>query len=141
MKKILIFDGEPEEAGIYYELLRGSGFDATVVDDTLQAWSSLTAPPDLIFTTLIVQQPKALDMIRDLRASPVTASVPIVMFAHSGEKNDLEKNPDFANVHFMIRGFESPGEVLNKVKQILGSSAGPAKTETAEDERTGSAAL
>ncbi|HEV8601720.1 MAG TPA: response regulator [Patescibacteria group bacterium] len=137
MSKILIFDGEPNESEIYHELFSGIGYPTTTVTDMLQLWGSGNEHPDLVFTTMTMPREQGFEMVKQLRNNPATASIPIVMFTNQGEQDELMKNPDLGNVYFMIRGFESPAEVLNKVKKLLGNDNIPA-VKPEEDGRTGS---
>ncbi|MBX4191816.1 MAG: hypothetical protein KW804_03385 [Candidatus Doudnabacteria bacterium] len=60
-------------------------------------------------------------MIKNLRANVVTANIPVMMFSHLGREEDKEKAKKNAHVYFLVKGVDSPKEILKQIAELIGT--------------------
>lgn len=80
MAKILIVDDEPDILFVLRVTLEAAGFEVVEASDGEEALSVVRSErPDLVLTDLMMPVLDGHEVIRRLRADPVTASLPIVV--------------------------------------------------------------
>jgi DNA-binding response OmpR family regulator len=146
-KKILVADDDAEQRDLYCELFQESGYVVTVAEDGLDALEkSLKEKPDLIFSGIIMPRMDGFEMIRNLRNNVSTSMVPVIMFSHLGREEDRKKVESLYLVDFMVKGTNTPKEILAKVKERLsGAGRGRPMAATAswelDDDRPGASMI
>lgn len=119
-KKILVVDDDMDQRDIYEQLFKQSGFEVSIADNGLQAYDmALANPPDLVFTGVIMPKLDGFQLIEQLRKNAMTSRAPVIMFSHLGREEDKMKAMVYENVAFMIKGFDSPKTILEKVKDMI----------------------
>jgi CheY-like chemotaxis protein len=123
MQKILVVDDDSEQRELYSELFKEQGFDVVEASDGLAALDvALKQKFDLIFTGIIMPKMDGFEMIRNLRNNVATALTPVVMFSHLGREEDRQKALKLNRVTFVVKGYDSPSEILNQVKELVAYS-------------------
>ncbi|MBI3952556.1 MAG: response regulator [Candidatus Doudnabacteria bacterium] len=118
-KKILVVDDDFEQRDLYVDLFMANGFEVLSAPDGLNGLEvALKEKPDLVFTGIIMPRMDGFELIRNLRNNAVTAHVPIIVFSHLGREEDRQKAEEF-RVDFMIKGYNKPKEILDRVKSML----------------------
>ncbi len=137
MKKILVVDDDLEQRDLYVELFRQSGFEVIPAGDGLDAWQKISPLniPDLIFTGIIMPRMTGFELIESLRSNPAAAYVPVIMFSHLGKDEDRQKASKLTQTFFMVKGYNSPKEILAKVKELLDTKPHIAPIKPEEDDR------
>ncbi|MBI4363407.1 MAG: response regulator [Candidatus Doudnabacteria bacterium] len=136
MKKILVVDDDFEQRDLYVSLFSESGFDVVSASDGLEALDrALKEKPDLVFTGIIMPRMDGFELIRNLRNNAVTALTPVIMFSHLGREEDKIKASSLVNTDFMIKGYNKPKEILERVKQLLQGAKPKSLAHDEEDER------
>jgi CheY-like chemotaxis protein len=119
-KKILAVDDDFDQRDLYKTLFEKNDFAVTIADDGLQAYDkALEDPPDLIFTGVIMPKMDGFELIDHLRKHILTANVPVIMFSHLGREEDKLRAAKYDRVYFMLKGYDSPTKILEKVKELL----------------------
>lgn len=123
MQKILIADDDAEQRELYAELFRENGLGVTEAPDGLMALDlALKQKFDLIFTGIIMPRMDGFELIRNLRNNVATALTPVMMFSHLGREEDRQKAIKLNRVTFVVKGYDSPSEILDKVKGLVAYS-------------------
>ncbi len=79
-KKILITDDDPHSRKLEEALLQASGYTVRSVDSGPAALHAVAAdPPDLILLDLMMPGMDGFEVVRQLKADPVTRRIPIIM--------------------------------------------------------------
>lgn len=80
IQRVLVADDEPSIRHLLEVNLRAEGLDVVACEDGDSAYAAArTAPPDLIILDVMMPGRDGLDLLRDLRADPRTADVPVVL--------------------------------------------------------------
>ncbi len=137
-KKILVADDDFEQRDLYVELFREKGYDVIPANDGLEALDkALKEKPDLIFTGIVMPRMDGFELIRNLRTNVVTARTPVIMFSHLGREDDRAKAVGLSGVEFMVKGYDGPPKILQKVQHLLDHSAPSHPPHGDADDRTG----
>jgi CheY-like chemotaxis protein len=119
-KKILVADDDFKQRDLYVELFKNKGYHVISADDGLEALEiALKERPDLIFTGIIMPRMDGFELIRNLRSNVATADAGIIMFSHLGREEDRQKASQVPRVVFMVKGYDSPSAILEKVEEML----------------------
>ena len=119
-KKIMVVDDDTDQREIYVSLFKQNGFEVNFAEDGLVAYDMiLNDPPDLLFTGVIMPKMDGFELIDHLRKHALTSKIPVILFSHLGREEDRKKAEGFQNVHFTIKGYDSPADILKKVKSLL----------------------
>jgi CheY-like chemotaxis protein len=96
MASILIVDDDVPTCRMLALLVRSYGHDAECVMDPRKVLERVRAaiPPDLVILDVNMPGMSGIDVLRQLKAEPVTAAVPVVMFS-AGEA-DAERDEALA---------------------------------------------
>jgi CheY-like chemotaxis protein len=87
--RILVAEDEPELARLYSAYAEKRGHNVAVARDGAEALAAALAdPPDLLLLDVSMPKLDGRDVLRQLRANPRTANVPIVaVTAYGGDQN------------------------------------------------------
>ncbi len=92
-KKILITDDDPITRKLEEAILQDSGFDIRSVESGQATLDEVAAdPPDLILLDLMMPKMDGFEVVRRLKADPVTSGIPIIMVTaidDAGSRNRL----------------------------------------------------
>src|SRR3989344_743428 len=136
-KKILVIDDDQEQRGLYAELFRQNGFTVYEADDGLEGLEmALAHIPGLLFTGIIMPRMDGFELIHNLRNNVATAVTPVILFSHLGREEDKQKAAKLINVNFMVKGYDNPSKILQKVKELL-NPAKPKPVVPSDDEQVG----
>ncbi|MBS2532649.1 SpoIIE family protein phosphatase [Catenulispora sp. NF23] len=90
--RVLVADDNADMRDYLTRLLRGAGYEVTVVADGRQALESVTADvPDLIISDVMMPDLDGLALVAALRGDPRTASIPVLLLsARAGQEASIE---------------------------------------------------
>lgn len=75
--------------------------------------------PHIILLDLILPGADGFEVLRKLRAEPVTGTVPIIVLSNLGQKEDVEKGIRLGATDYLVKAHNTPGEIIDKIKTIL----------------------
>ncbi|TAK96405.1 response regulator [Patescibacteria group bacterium] len=118
--KILLVDDDSDTRDMYAAVFEKAGFQVLEAKDGLVGVEVATKDlPDVIFSGIIMPRMDGYTMMEALKKNVATASIPVVISSHLGREEDQQK----ANLHgakdFIVRGFTTPNQVVQRVKKIL----------------------
>lgn len=108
---------------IYRKKLQEEGFDIAVASDGTEALEKLQAgsiKPDLILLDIIMPQMNGLDLMKKMKADDNLNKIPIILLTNVSQKEDVDTGLELGAKDYLIKSHFTPGEVLSKVKSILG---------------------
>ena len=117
--RVLIVEDEPDIRDLLAFHLEREGYHVTRSRTGPDALRQVRArPPDLILLDLMLPELGGLDVCRQLRQDPRTASVPIVMLTARGEEVDRILGLELGADDYIVKPF-SPKEVVARVRAVL----------------------
>ena len=119
MPRVLIVEDEPAIAELIAVNLRHNGFQPIWSEDGESAQRELDAVlPDVILLDWMLPGRSGLELAQQLKQSPKTKSIPIIMVSARGEEEDRVKGLDTGADDYIAKPF-SPREMVARVKAVL----------------------
>ena len=119
MARVLIADDDADIRDLVAFKLAQSGHDVTAVEDGTAALRALREqPPDLALLDIRMPGMSGLDVCRELRATPETASLPVIMITARSQEGDVEVGFAAGADDYIIKPF-SPRELSSRVTAML----------------------
>ena len=120
---ILIIEDEPGFRRIYKDFLECEGYKVLeAADGEKGLHMAQTDKPDLILLDIVVPSLSGFDILKRIRADQAIKDMPIIIFSVLGEKDTIKKGLELGANDFAVKGFYSPGEMLNKIRALLNKS-------------------
>ena len=76
--------------------------------------------PSIILLDLILPGIDGFEVLRQLKAEAKNANVPVIILSNLGQREDIEKGMSLGAADFLIKAHFTPGEIVAKVKSIVG---------------------
>ncbi len=119
MTTILVIDDEPDIREVMRFALESSDFRVMEAGHADEARKLLSAEtPDLILLDWMLPGRSGLELAQQLKQSPKTKSIPIIMVSARGEEEDRVKGLDTGADDYIAKPF-SPREMVARVKAVL----------------------
>jgi DNA-binding response OmpR family regulator len=119
MKKILVVDDDPDIVGMTKKRLEKSGFKVfTALDGKEGMKKVLEEGPDLILLDIIMPHKDGFTMLRELKSSADTSSIPVIVLSGKGESDSLFKDDNLGAVDYFIKPCDW-GELLKYIKKYV----------------------
>uniref|UniRef100_UPI0040476470 response regulator transcription factor n=1 Tax=Yoonia sp. TaxID=2212373 RepID=UPI0040476470 len=118
-KRVLLIEDEPNIIEAISFILSRDGFTVHTHEDGETAMNKVLAlPPDLIILDVMLPRRSGFDILRDLRAEPVTAKIPVMMLTARGQAKDRDLALRLGADHFMTKPF-SNADVRDHVRSLI----------------------
>ncbi|GGD44152.1 response regulator transcription factor [Sinisalibacter lacisalsi] len=117
-KRVVIVEDEPNIIEAINFILSRDGWDVTVHANGETAVAAVrTARPDVILLDVMLPGRSGYDILKDLRADPDFAALPVLMLTARGQKKDRELADSLGVTRFMTKPF-SNAELLAALGEI-----------------------
>lgn len=122
MPKILIVDDDEVIRTMYAEVFSKNGFEVTEAVDGVDGLDKATKNiPNIIFTGIVMPRMDGFGLMEALKKNISTSSIPVVISSHMGREEDQKKAQGLGAKDFIALDFNTPNEVVAKIKTILES--------------------
>ena len=123
-KRVLLVEDEPNIIEAIRFILSRDGWAVETHSDGATAVDAiLAAPPDVLVLDVMLPGKSGFDILRDLRAAPSTAALPVLMLTAKGQGRDRELAERYGVNRFMTKPFAN-AEVLETVNALLEGATG-----------------
>jgi DNA-binding response OmpR family regulator len=117
---ILIIEDELAFRRVYEDLLKGEGYNVLVAEDGDSGWQIASEEiPDLIVLDLALPKLHGFEVLKKIRSQPTTKHIPVLIMTVLGEQQDIRKGFELGANDYLVKGYYSPSEMLNKVRMLL----------------------
>jgi DNA-binding response OmpR family regulator len=121
---ILIIEDERSFRRIYEDLLKAEGHNVLVAEDGESGWQKAVAEiPDLIVLDLALPKLHGFEVLKNIRDHASTKHIPVLIMTVLGEQSDIRKGFELGANDYLVKGYYTPGEMLNKVRMLLSESS------------------
>ncbi|MCX6883993.1 MAG: response regulator [Verrucomicrobia bacterium] len=119
-KRILIADDEPHMLRVTELSLKKGGFDILLARNGRQAVEMASIHnPDLIVMDVVMPEMDGFEALRELKASPLTAHIPVMMLTSRGQSVIRDEAESAGAVKYVTKPF-SPSQLLAEAKLAMG---------------------
>lgn len=91
-------------------------------EDALEKISHDPIKPQLILLDIRLPGIDGFEVLRQLKANPETAKIPVIVFSNFGEDSDIEKAREMGATRFIVKVSLTLDELVNVVKTTLGET-------------------
>ncbi len=117
-RRVLLIEDEPNIIEAISFILTRDGWTVHTHADGMTAIERIRAmPPDVVILDVMLPGRSGFDILRDLRADPQTAALPVMMLTARGQTKDRELAEKLGVSRFMTKPF-SNAEVLENVRAL-----------------------
>lgn len=121
--KILLADDDQALVTIFQLAISGAGFEVVTASDGQNALNlAATEKPDLILLDQILPDMKGNDILKSLKADPVTAAIPVVMLSNFGQNELVQEAINTGAAEYILKYQIEPQDLVEKIKQTLGQT-------------------
>ncbi|MFG1923644.1 response regulator transcription factor [Cryptosporangium sp. NPDC048952] len=122
MSTILIADDDRDILDLVAFKLSAAGHELiTATDGATALTEARRSVPDIVVLDVSMPGMSGLDVCRELRAEPMTSSVPVILLTARGQESDVEAGFDVGADDYILKPF-SPRELQNRITAMLGRS-------------------
>lgn len=119
--RVLLIEDEANIAEAIHYLLTRDGWEVCVHAEGAEAAARIASfDPDLVILDLMLPGRSGLDVLKDLRAQPATAGLPVIMLTAKGQGADRAAAEKAGVSVFMTKPFAN-AEIRAAVRDLIGS--------------------
>jgi len=118
---VLVIEDDESYSQLLYQVLTRRGYTTVVKNDPHQALNWLRVPgnlPDLVITDLMMPGMTGHEVLRQLRADPLTAKLPVIMLTAKGEITDKVAGYEAGADDYLVKPVH-PVDLDLRIKALL----------------------
>ena len=120
MKKILIVEDESVLQKALNDMLVESGYQTVQAMDGDEGLAlALKSAPDLILLDLVLPKKHGLEVLKELKESEQTSSIPVIVLTNLEGSEDIMKALDLGAKAYLVKANYNVRDVLEKIQNIL----------------------
>jgi CheY-like chemotaxis protein len=123
--KVLIVDDEPHMLRLTELSIKKGGFAIVIGRNGREALElAAREKPDLIVMDVTMPELDGLSALKQLKAAPATAPIPVIMLTVRGHALTRQQAEEAGAAVFLTKPF-SPTQLLSEARRLLGETAPP----------------
>ena len=116
--RLLLVDDDVDVATMYEMQLAAHGFRVTTAHSGMEAIDRASAdPPDLIYLDLGLPEMHGLEVLRQLRATPSTAGIPVIILTNYSEPELMERGRELGAHDYLIKAHTPPAVLAEATRR------------------------
>ncbi|MBU2109527.1 response regulator [Patescibacteria group bacterium] len=120
MQKILAIEDETRLQKMLEEIFKQGGFELFSANDGVSGLKLAEEKmPDIILLDLILPKKNGFDVLKELKANPRLAKIPVVVLTNLEGAQDIEKALSLGAYTYLVKANYSLDDILKKVKEVL----------------------
>lgn len=120
MKTILFIEDESALQKTFNDLLEKEGYQIiSALDGEVGLKLAKSKKPDLILLDLILPKIHGFDVLKELKSSPETKDIPIIVLTNLEGMEDIDKAIELGAKTYLVKTQYNLNEVLDKIKKSL----------------------
>lgn len=125
MTKIVIAEDDKLLSGSLVSAFTEAGFETHPVYDGEEAIAKIKeVKPDIALLDVMMPKLDGIGVLWELKASPETSSVPVVVLTNMADMDTISKIMDAGGTDYLLKSDQSIDKIIEKVKQVLSRSQG-----------------
>ena len=125
MAKIIIVEDDNNLANIYQQKISSGGHEVSIVPDKDAVAQIAAQQPNLVLLDILMPNISGLDILRELKADPVTSGVPVLLLTNVAEDASIAKGLELGAYGYLLKSETTPDAVLSRVNMTLQENAPP----------------
>lgn len=117
--RVLVVDDDRDIRDLVTFKLEQAGYEVRQAEDGLQALDAVREwAPDLVVLDVMMPGLSGIDVTRELRADPATATTPVILLTAKAQEADVETGFVTGADDYVVKPF-SPRELVSRVQAVL----------------------
>jgi len=123
-KKILIIEDDKFLRELIARKLTGEDYDALEATDGEEGIKKTKElKPDLVLLDLILPGIDGFEVLSQMKKDKELNHIPVIILSNLGQREDVEKGLNLGAADYLIKAHFTPGEIIEKVKNVLEKNA------------------
>lgn len=123
-KNILVVDDDPDVVTIIMGILHSGEYEVQSVYRGREVFARLEEKkPDLIILDIKMPEMDGFQVLKRLKASPETSSIPVILLTGKGQYQDVLTGYELGTDYYMNKPFTS-SQLINGIDLFLGAGNG-----------------
>lgn len=118
MAHIFIVEDDLNLAGVYKKELEGGGHKVEIVADIESVAKIKKDKPDLVLLDILMTI-SGLDILREVKADPESAPVPVLLLTNVADMSAIEKGLEYGAEGYLLKSEVTPDQLLARVNSTL----------------------
>ncbi|MBU1015093.1 response regulator [Patescibacteria group bacterium] len=120
MAKILIVEDDKFLRELIVQKLASEGHEIVEAVDGEEGVRKIKEEvPQLVLLDIILPGIDGFEVLRQIKAEPTTANVPVLILSNLGQQEDVEKGLQLGAADYIIKAHFTPGEIIEKINTVL----------------------
>jgi len=120
LKKVLIIEDDKFLRELMAQKLIKENYEVSEAIDGEEGLQKIKEEkPDLILLDLILPGIDGFQILSQLKSDPALSAIPVIILSNLGQREDIEKGLNLGAVDYLIKAHFTPGEIIDKVKNVL----------------------
>lgn len=119
-RDILIIEDDKLLRDLLTEKLERSGFTVIGAIDGRQALEKLDAvAPALIILDLVLPGIDGFEILRHIKESPATKTIPVLVLSNLGDKDDVKRAKDLGAKEYLIKAHYTLDDIVRRIEEMI----------------------
>jgi len=120
-KKILLVEDDEFLLTMYSTKFELEGFEVVTADDGEKGLVKAgDESPDIILLDIMLPNMDGFDVLRNLKASKETSTIPVILLTNLSQKQDVELGLSLGADDYLVKAHFMPSEVVDKIRRLIG---------------------
>lgn len=124
--KIVLAEDDEILSKVVCDELHDLGFTVECVADGETALKVIKSKqPDLVLLDLLMPKMHGFDVLRELKKSPTTRDLPVIIMTMLGEDEDIKKGLQLGAEDYIVKSQHAIGEICDKITEFFAKESHP----------------
>jgi len=120
-KKILIIEDDKFLRELISKKISEEGFQVVEAIDGEDGIKKVKEEmPNLVLLDLILPGIDGFEVLKRMKEESGLSPIPVIILSNLGQKEDVERGLKLGAVDYLIKAHFTPGEIIEKMKKVLG---------------------
>lgn len=120
LTRVLIIEDEPALRDIYATKLRMEGFDVLEAADGIEGLDMAAHDaPEVILLDVILPIKNGFEVLKDLKANPKTAAVPVIILSNLGQDYEVKQGIALGAECFLTKANLTPARMVSELRKVI----------------------
>ena len=120
MAKVLVAEDNKYLRRAYIAKLPKEGFEIEIVEDGKAVMEKVKSfKPDLIILDIIMPQRNGLDILKELKETPVLNKIPVIITSSLDKSEDVKKGLEIGADDYLVKTEVSMDDIVAKIRGLL----------------------
>ncbi|MDD5606568.1 MAG: response regulator [Candidatus Pacebacteria bacterium] len=120
-KKLLIVEDDQFLRELVAKKIREENYEVVEASDGEEGLKKVKeAKPDLVLLDLMLPGIDGFHVLEQIKKDSEISKTPVIILSNLGQKEDIDKGMNLGAEDFLVKAHFTPGEIIEKVKIILG---------------------